>query len=286
MRNMKELENSVAAMHTLLQLSSVFEGLASIQISKVKDQVVQSQDFFNKLWQMYTQIRVDSVFHFGRHSAQEKINPKELFIIVTASGSFSGDIDQKLIDWMLKQYDPSNNDLIVIGRHGATQLTQKGIKYQRYFKLPAKDKNINVAPIIKEVQEYKNTKVFYQTYVSLTIQDIKSISLSGIVEEKGKGVEQSGEIISEDTHIFEPSTFAVVDHLERSMLQIALSQVILESKLAQYASRFRAMSSAHLRADESYSEYSLDFNRAKRAIKDKQLMGIVSGIHKAEGAVL
>ena len=50
------------------------------------------------------------------------------------------------------------------------------------------------------------------------------------------------EMINEWTYIFEPSTYAVVAHLERSMMQIAVSQLILESKLAQYAARFRAMS--------------------------------------------
>ena len=57
-------------------------------------------------------------------------------------------------------------------------------------------------------------------------------------------MEEGDDIISERNYIFEPSSFAVVAHLERTMLEISLSQTILESKLAQYASRFRAMSAA------------------------------------------
>ena len=156
-----------------------------------------------------------------------------------------------------QNYDKEKNDIIVIGHHGAVQLAQRGVSFNKYFKLPAKDQNINVSPIIKEVQNYKSTMVFYQTYVSLMVQDVKRISLSNAVEEHGKDVSKVEEIINEATYIFEPSSFAVVDHLERSMMNIALSQVILESKLAQYASRFQAMSAAHRRANDSVDELKI-----------------------------
>jgi len=72
-----------------------------------------------------------------------------------------------------------------------------------------------------------------------------------------------------------------VDHLERSMMQIAVSQLILESKLAQYASRFRAMSAANQRAVEAKDDLNLEFNRARRALKDERLKEIVNGLKKS-----
>jgi F0F1-type ATP synthase gamma subunit len=78
----------------------------------------------------------------------------------------------------------------------------------------------------------------------------------------------------------------VVDHLERSMLQIAVSQLILDSKLAQYASRFRAMSASHQRADEAKADLHLMYNRAKRAMKDERLKEIVNGLKKSRAGAL
>ncbi len=92
-------------------------------------------------------------------------------------------------------------------------------------------------------------------------------------------------MISEKNYIFEPSTYAVAAHLERSMIQIAISQLILESKLAQYASRFRAMSVSHDRADEAKSDLHLAYNRAHRAIKDERLKEIINGMKKARSGV-
>jgi F-type H+-transporting ATPase subunit gamma len=280
----QEIERDIVGMQTLSDLTSVFEGIASMRIAQIKTQVLQSQNYFDTLWQMYTQIRAGTPFSFGRRVSGEEIINKELFIVITAEGGFSGDIDQKLISWMLKSYDKEKNDIIVIGHHGAIQLAQRGVSFKKYFKLPSKDQNINVTPIIREVQNYKSTNVFYQTYVSLTVQDVKRISLSSAVEEQGKDVEQGKEIINEATYIFEPSSFAVVDHLERSMMNIALSQVILESKLAQYASRFQAMSAAHNRANETVGDYKLMYNRARRAIKDERLKEIINGLRKAAHA--
>ncbi len=267
-------------MSTIVNLTSVFEGLASMKIAQTKNQVLQSQGFFRELWEMYSQIRVDSIFRFGRHES-EKVSTKQLYLAITSEGGFSGDIDQNLITWMLKSYDPEKQDIIVIGHHGATQLAQVGIEYKKYFTLPSKDQNINVQPLIHEVRAYKGTTVFYQTYASLMVQDVKRIELSTAVQQQGKKVEAGQEEISERTYIFEPNTYDVIAHLERSMLQIALSQVILDSKLAQYASRFRAMTAAHERADSLYEDLNLRYHRSKRAANDERLKEMINGLKKS-----
>ena len=282
-RRPAEIEKDENAMATLVELTSVFEGIASMRIAQIKNQVLQATEFFNELWHIYSQLRVSTYFGFGRNAEEDvEIIDKELYIVITAEGGFSGDIDQKLIQLMLQTYDKDKNEIIVIGHHGAIQLAQRGVSYKKYYKLPTRDQNINVSPIIKEVQQYRTTSVFYQEYVSLMVQDVKRIELSSAVQQKGKSVDKANEMITESNYIFEPSTYDVVDHLERSMMQIAMSQLILNSKLAQYASRFRAMSASHTRADEAKAELRLDYNRARRAIKDERLKEIVNGMKKSQ----
>ncbi len=282
MKRPNELAKEEEAMGVLVELTSAFEGIASMRIAQIKNQVLQSTKFFDELWNIYRQLRVDTLFDFGRDkNAEQEIVDKELFIIITAEGGFSGDIDQKLLKMMLSRYSADNNDIIVIGHHGAIQLAQRGISYKKYFKLPVRDQNINVSPITREVQHYKKTTLFYQEYISLMAQQVKEIDLSVAVRQKGlSSGEAIEDLISEKTYIFEPSAFAVAAHLERSMMQIAISQLILESKLAQYASRFRAMSSSHQRADEEKSSLRMEFNRSKRSLKDERLKEIINGLKK------
>lgn len=280
MSRIQEVAAQRTAMDTIVNLTSVFEGIASMRISQTKSQVQQSQQFFSELWNIYSQLRVDKLFHYGR-TESEKVIDKQLFIVITSEGGFSGDIDQKLIKTMLADFNPDKQDIIVIGHHGAIQLIQAGVSFKKYFTLPSKDRNINVLPLIKEARSYKDTVVYYQTYVSLMVQDVKKIDLFNAVKEEAKGVSSADEeIISERNYIFEPSTFEVVAHLERSMMQIALSQVILESKLAQYASRFRAMSMAKDRAGQLHDGLVMLYNRTKRRTQDERLKEMINGLRK------
>ncbi len=279
MRQLNDISRERDTMSIIVELTSAFEGIASMHISQIKDQVLTSQDFFDELWRIYSQIRVDQMFHFGRTRSVKPIN-KELMILVTAEGSFSGDVDQRVVETVLANYDEKKNDIIVVGHHGSVQLAQRGINVVHSFKLPHSNTNINVMPLAAEVQKYESTMVYYPTYVSLMRQDVKSTQMSAEVAERGKNVEVGGEIITEGDYIFEPSTFAVVTHLESSMLQIMLSQIILESKLAQYASRFRAMHAARDKADDSFSELSTAYNQARRHNKDERIKEIVNGLRK------
>lgn len=282
MRRPIELEREEKAMGTLVELTSAFEGIASMRIAQIKNQVLQATQFFNELWQIYSQLRVGTSFGFGRSQLEGvEVVPKDLYLIITSEGGFSGDIDQKLIQLMLRTFQPETTEIVVIGHHGAIQLAQRGVAFKKYFKLPTNDQNINVGPIIREVQRYRSTTVFYQEYVSLMVQDVKRIELSNVVQERGKQSAKAEEVISEDTYLFEPSTHDVVDHLESSMMQIALSQLILNSKLAQYASRFRAMSTSHERADQTKQDLHLAYNQARRGIKDERLKELVNGLKKS-----
>lgn len=281
MRRPLAIAKEQAAMATIVELTSAFEGIASLRIAQIKNQVLESQKFFSELWNIYRQLAVSTKFGYGKGNAGGQNPKKQLLIAVTAEGGLSGDIDERLIKEMLGVYQPDQHDIMVIGHHGALQLAQSGVGFKKYFKLPEKDENINVTPLVREVQNYHDTIVYYQTYKSLTNQEVRHISLSRAVQQEGQQAKTSANVINEATYIFEPSTFAVVDHLERSMLQIALSQVILDSKLAQYASRFQAMTLARSKADESLNSLKRAYNLAKRANSDERLKEIVNGLKKA-----
>src|SRR5690606_16708685 len=205
MRRPQEIQKDVETMSTMVNLTSVFESLASMRISQIKGKVQQSEIFFGELWHIYRQIRLDSVFRFGRSEAK-KAEKKELRILITAEGGFSGDIDQRLIKLALEDYDKTQHDIIIIGHHGAVQLAQAGIEFKKYFKLPKQDEDINVEPIAEEATGYETTLVYYQSYQSLTVQNVKKMNVSRALQDQGEAsMDQilNDEVITEETHIFE-----------------------------------------------------------------------------------
>jgi len=264
-----------------VQLTGAFEGIASAHIARIKTQVQQSELFFKELWATYTALRVGKEFHSG-HTAKGVQIQKELVILITAEGSLSGDIDQRLIESVLGIYKKDTHDLIVVGHHGSVLLDQRKITPLQKFRLPEQGNEASVVePIVEEVQKYSSATVYYQAYLSLMSQEVKSIQLSTVVQERGESLEESGELeglITDVNFIFEPSVPAVIDYMEQSMLGVALSEVIMESKLAQQASRFRAMSAARSRAKETEEDLRLQYNHAGRTIKDERTKEIVSSI--------
>jgi F-type H+-transporting ATPase subunit gamma len=268
-------------MRTIVSLTSAFESLSSMKIMQTKSKVLISNQFFDEVWNIYKQIRMDVMFNFGRTEGEKPID-KELLILITAQAGLSGDIDQRLIRKFRERYDPAKNEIIVIGHHGAQQLDQAGIKYGLYLDMPKHDA-VNVDVLMREIKKYAASRVFYQDYVSLSQQGIKDLDLSEVVSSKGKIADLDtvdAEKITEKTYIFEPNAYAVTAHLETSILRLTLAQFIYDSRLAQLASRFKAMTAAKERSIEEAANLHTQYSRAKRAMVDVRLKESLAGLKK------
>jgi F-type H+-transporting ATPase subunit gamma len=281
MKRPLEIKAEEASMRTIVSLTSAFESLSSMKIAQTKKKVLISNEFFDEVWGIYKQIRVDVMFNFGRTVEDKPIN-RELLILVTAQAGLSGDIDQRLMKKFRQRYDPEKNDVMVIGHHGAQQLDQAKIKYIQYFDMPKKD-YINVDALMNIIKKYSASRIFYQNYISLSQQDIMELDLSEVVSSKGKIADLDvveDDKITEKTYIFEPDAYMVAMHLETSILRLTLAQFIYDSRLAQIASRFKAMTAAKERSLETANDLHTQFSRAKRALVDIRLKESLAGLKK------
>ena len=139
-------------------------------------------------------------------------------------------------------------------------------------------------------RKYAKSRIYYQHYISLSQQEIKDVDLSEVVSSKGRIADLatvSDNLVTEKTYIFEPSSYAVAAYLENSILRLTISQFIYDSRLAQVASRFKAMSAAKERSVEHANELHTEYNRSKRTQIDTRLKESLAGLKKvrAEGAI-
>jgi F-type H+-transporting ATPase subunit gamma len=277
MRRPSQIEKDEIQITTVEDLTGVFESIASTQVAKVKGKVELSKQFFQLLWKRYTTLRIDPRMRITERDLGEGTD-KTAFIVISAEGGLSGDIDQRLVESMLQVYDPKTTDIVVLGTHGATQLRQRGIPYIKFFQVPETDRYIDVSPVINTVKSYTRIIVYYEEYVSLGVQEIKTIDLVASMREMSENAEEDT-MSAEDT-IFEPSLDLIADEMELTMMTLALSQTILESGLAQAASRFNAMAVAKKRAGEMIGDYRMEFHRAKRSESDRRLREVMVSIKK------
>jgi F-type H+-transporting ATPase subunit gamma len=278
MSRASELEKQAIQITTVQDLTGVFESLASTQVAKVKNKAQLSKDFFQLLWRRYSAIRIDPKKQIVNRSTGDG-NQKRAFIVISAEAGLSGDIDPRLIGEMVKNYDQKTTDIIVLGSHGAQQLSQRGMSYSKFFKVPESDEYIDVTPIIQAVLPYDKIVVYYEEYVSLGVQNIRSIDLISRLKTLSEDSDED-DVITADQTIFEPSLDEIADEMEITMMTLALNETILESSLAQAASRFNAMAIAKKRAGELVDSFTMDFHRAKRADSDRRLREVLIALKK------
>lgn len=264
---------------TVEDLTAVFESIASTQVAKVREKVQLSKDFFQLLWQCYSSIRVDPGSRITSRD-RPKENPRKVFIIISAESGLSGDIDLRLIETMLQSYDASTTDIIVLGSHGAGQLRQRGVPFIRYFQVPDSESYVDVSPVVKAIIPYSAITVYYEEYVSLGVQDIKKIDLHSRMQEMSGEADKDEDIITTAETIFEPSLNKITEEMEMMMVTLAFNQAILESNLAQNASRFNAMAQAKKRAFELLSLNRLEYHRSKRSESDRRLREVMVSLKK------
>ncbi len=277
MRRPGIIEKEMGSIGTLKDLTGVFESLASTQVAKVKDKVLLSQAFFDLLWQRYTALRVDPKKRITNREGVGS-NGRNVHVLISAEAGLSGDLDMRMIETMQADYDPSTTDIVVLGSHGASQLSQRGIPYIKFFQLPETDKYINVNPVVDVIRPYEKITVYYEEYLSLGQQEVRSINLVTTIQSMSEDAEE--DVMTADDTIFEPSLDEIADEMEASMMSLALSQTILQSGLAQAASRFNAMTVAEDRAGDLLAEYKLEYHRSKRSESDRRLREVLVGIKK------
>ena len=276
MKRALNLQKDLEAVQVVQNLTTVFESIASIRISQIRDQVLSSQRFFSELWQIYSQLRLDPHDRLKRAGRRQQ---GRALVIITSEGGLSGDIDQRIVGQALDDHQRNPEaQVISIGSHGSVLLRERGFTAHQQFDLPplatlARD----LRPVRASLASYSSVTVYYQRYQSLLVQETAKIDLISAVRNLGEQQDSSPDIISSRQYLFEPSVEAVADFMETVMLEIALSQVVLDSRLAQFASRFNAMRLASERADEVFRDLRMEYHKAKRSETDERLKEVVNG---------
>ena len=279
MRRASSILSEMEQIVTVQDLTGVFESIASTRVAKIRDKVELSTEFFDRLWRLYIGLGLDPGSAFS--DRQQNGNSRSAFIMISAEGGLSGDIDQRMMERVVKDYDATTTDLMVIGEHGASQLIQRGITFTNYFKVPLAEEYVDVSQIITALQPYAEVSVYYEAYVSLGVQEIKVIDLISQARSMSALPNEPADVIDLDAEtVFEPSLDAITRQMEQTMIGLALSQVILESSLAQDASRFNAMAVAKKRSQDLVTEYNLTYHRAKRSESDLRLHEVMIGLKK------
>ena len=264
------LKDELQTVRVIEDLTEVFQNTASVKIRSIRQQVLSSKMFYNDLWEIYQQLRTETRITL-RDAA---ISTKELFLFVASPAGLTGQNDEQILADLKAHYHADRQDVVVIGSHGAQLLKQHGIQPIRAFEVPDITKDFTVGPIVDLIRTYETATAFYDAYISLTTQQAakRKFLLEAqhlTAEEKAMIETGEAEIIASGNYIFEPSLEVAILTLEQTMLYTTVTQLLLESRLAQLASRFTNMTLAHERAVKQRKHTFLEFLSSKRTERDE-----------------
>jgi len=262
--NIKIIKKNLADTTTIANLSSIFEITSTIKINATKNDVFLSQRFYVDLWSLYEElINAKSIEELESRKFEFD---KTICLVVTSSGSFSGPADDEIIRLLDSDPDTAGSDIVVIGTKGVSILTSKGREIVLGFESPDITKPIDVTPLSELISKYKRAYCIYQTFVSLANQKITKTNLI-----PSQSVGELKSRIDADDYIIEPGYSEVMDYLESVILNISLSQIIFESRLSEYANRFKTTTVINEKAKNTIKMLKLQYNQTKRRLKDEAL---------------
>ena len=129
------IQQDLNQIHTVEDLTTVFESIASIKIAKIRNRVVVGKEFFAELWQTYRSLRVDPKERLSHRS--ELKNSRTALLVVTTEGRLSGEVGNKVIDEVITAYQGMQDaDIIVLGAYGESRLLQHGVPVKQMYHLP------------------------------------------------------------------------------------------------------------------------------------------------------
>ena len=262
--NIKIIKKNLADTTTIANLSSIFEITSTIKINATKNDVFLSQRFYVDLWSLYEElINAKSIEEL---EARKFELDKTICLVVTSSGSFSGPADDEIIRLLDSDPDTAGSDIVVIGTKGVSILGSKGREIVLGFESPDITKPIDVTPLSELIYKYKRAYCIYQTFVSLASQKITKTNLI-----PSQSVGEIKSRIDIDDYIIEPGYSEIMDYLESVILNISLSQIIFESRLSEYANRFKTTTVINEKAKNTIKMLKLQYNQTKRRLKDEAL---------------
>ncbi|MFO0862822.1 MAG: F0F1 ATP synthase subunit gamma [Candidatus Saccharibacteria bacterium] len=264
MKQSTQLLNDHRDIVAIENTTHIFENVASIRIRQIKEQVLGSRQFFNRLWLIYTGLRIEN-------NPNVIENKRQVRVLVSANVNLVGSVDALLLQQALYSFDPKTTDLIVIGAHGEHLLLERNITPTYSFPLPDITKSLQVDQIVSVLQQYEAPIVYYPNFVSLGDQQIVHFALIEAVRDmtQAERDERPEGLISPDEYIFEPSAEEFVAYLESMILETVLTEVILEASLAQFASRFTAMNMASSEARRIDADLLRRASQARRHERDE-----------------
>ncbi len=283
MANSKEIKNRIKSVKSTKKITKAMELVAASKMRRAQENAIRSRDYRNLARQILT--RLAELTDVTKHPlyAVRNVNTK-LYVLITSdrglAGAYNSNLFREFTARLLEdQKNKIKTQVIIVGKQGAKFVARfKDVDILSvYHDFPEHPSANDISPILGEIVAlFKSKKIdqadtIYTDYKSSISQIVKSETL---LPAAFRPVHISHDL---ELAAFEPSAQAVLDNVTERLVEVQLSQALLESRASEHSMRMLAMKNASDNAGEIIDDLTLEFNTARQSAITQELAEITGG---------
>ena len=283
MASTQQLKRRITSVKNTRQITKAMELVAASKMRRAQENALMSREFRNVARAILS--RIAELTDVTKHPlyAQRTIHTR-LYIVITSDRGLAGAYNSNILRVLATELqDDRANDIgsqvIVIGKQGAKFVSRfKEIDIiGAYTDFPEHPTANDIGPILRTILQrftsriVDSVEILYTDYKSSISQVVRSDHLLPAVFRPTRIPKEL------EKAVFEPSVAAVLENITERLVEVQLSQAILESKASEHSMRMLAMKNASDNASEIIDDLTLVFNTARQASITQELAEITGG---------
>jgi len=228
MQRGKELKEEIIQTQILEDIVKSLEEVSIVRLKNIRNSITSSREYFEGILAVVKEIK--QVYQ------DDKEKKGELAVFLSGDARFSGEINNKVFEEFNRYAESNHCDLMIMGKIGETLFKQRGVfRPYKYFNTPLNFLPENIREISAYLAQYKKVIVFHGKFVNLVTQT----NTMSVITANQKAPTSQGEVFQR--YIFEPGPKEILAFFEKQLFSSLFKQTILESYLAQIATRIRTI---------------------------------------------
>lgn len=315
MKKIKQIDQELADVSLLQELTSTFESIAAQNLANTRDKVLSSRAFLEEAQQIYTRTRQ---IYADQHKLAAKNleyhqqltirpdNGKHLSIVVAPNTKLYGSLPDMLLNKVVEELRKEPRDVLVLGKVAVEHFERLKPPIP-FTTFPIENEDYTaeqIQAIVMFVSQYHKVSAFHNQFRTILTNDVLDAPLNlttaepeaggSSPEAEGNGNQSTSasspqppasakpkglaKYIAQEDALFEPSIEEVLNFFETVILKTLLRQKVRESLLARYAARMVAMDVATENAKEAKKRLHQELRRAKRVKSNQKMLDSYSGL--------
>ena len=276
--NMKAIKRRIKSVGSTMQITKAMELVSSSKLRKAKDKAESGRPYFEKLYEMMTEI-AESRKDFSSPFTEKRDIQNSLYIVIAGDRGLAGGYNSNVLKMAQAEGEKGKNQpkIIAIGKKSIEFFEKR--RYEIVGKYPllaetAKTADCSdIATVAIEMfkkGEVDQVKIFYTTFVSPLVQNPISMDILPFYrDEEGGGAPA---LIT-----YDPSPEAVFNRIVPKFTMSLIYCALSDAYASEQSARRNAMESATDNAEKMTEELSLKYNRARQEKITNEINEIVSG---------